>query len=82
MNNTIADIEAALPTSIADMPKISSESERPNYTTLKEFQNKLDENALSIYNPTTDLGYLQMVIDETEFRTLTSYAPYPKGPYL
>ena len=49
------------------IPKISSETTPPNYTTLSEFQDALDKNAMSIPTYAIDLCHLTLVISDAEF---------------
>ena len=54
-----------------DMPRISTGTEKPSFTSLQLFQDKLDENMLAVPNPTDGLGYLGLVITATEYATLS-----------
>ena len=53
-------ITAQFETSIEDMPRISTASTKPNYTSLKIFQEALDGNALTISCQSTPLGMLAL----------------------
>ena len=53
-------ITAQFETSIEDMPRISTASTKPNYTSLKIFQEALDGNALTISCQSTQLGMLAL----------------------
>ena len=50
------------------MPRISTSSTKPNYTSLKNFQDSIDENALSIMSYTTELGHLAITRSAEEFK--------------
>ena len=50
-----------------DMPRISTSSTKPNYTSLKNFQDAIDANAMSIMSSTTELGHLALTRSPTEF---------------
>ena len=55
-----------------DMPRINTGTEKPSFTSLQHFQDKLDENMLAVPNPTDTLGYLGLVITATEYATLAN----------
>ena len=50
-----------------DMPRISTSSTKPNYTSLKKFQDAIDDNALPIMLTTIELGHLALTRSPTEF---------------
>ena len=50
-----------------DMSRISTSSTKPNYTSLKNFQDAIDANALSIMSTSTELGHLALTRSPTEF---------------
>ena len=50
-----------------DMPRISTYSTMPNYTSLKYIQDAIDVNALSIMIYTTELGHLVLTKAPAEF---------------
>ena len=50
-----------------DMPRISTSADKPNYTSLKKFQEHLDDNALTITSNTTELGHLALTISSADF---------------
>lgn len=49
------------------MPRILTKIDKPTYTTLKQFEDKLIENAMSIPSYDNNLGHLALVITETKF---------------
>ena len=50
-----------------DIPRISTSSTEPNYISLKNFQDTIDANALSIISTTTDLGHIALTRSSTYF---------------
>jgi hypothetical protein len=76
----IDNITALFRTKPENLPRISTKTEKPTYTTIKKFQDKLIENAMSIPSFTTDLGHLALVIKESDFTTAnngTAFVPPP-----
>jgi hypothetical protein len=67
--NQIDNIQALFCTQQADMPRLSTPTEKPNYTTLKKFQEAIEENVMSVPSNTTDLGHLALVISAVDFAT-------------
>jgi hypothetical protein len=67
--NQIDNIQALFRTQQADMPRLSTPTEKPNYSTLKRFQEAIEENAMSVPSNTTDLGHLALVISAADFTT-------------
>ena len=61
----INNIKALFRTKPEVMPRISKKLDKPTYTTLKKFQDKLIENAMSIPSYNTDLSHLALVIKDT-----------------
>ena len=49
------------------MPKMSTPTMAPNYTSIRKFQLALEENALSIQSHQTELGHLALVISEEDY---------------
>ena len=49
------------------MPKMSTPTMAPNYTSIRKFQLALEENALSIQSHQTELGHLALVITEEAY---------------
>ena len=62
-------IAVTFTTATADMPKISTITSKPSYTTIKRFQDKINENAMTIPSSQTDLGHLALVLEPTDFNT-------------
>lgn len=62
-------IAVTFTTATADMPKISTITSKPSYTSIKRFQDKINENAMTIPSSQTDLGHLALVLDPTDFDT-------------
>ena len=64
------------------MPCISTGIDKPSYMSLKQFQDKLDENMLAVPNPTDTLGYLGLFITANEYTTLSDGIDFniPEGP--
>ena len=60
-------IAVTFTTATADMPKISTITAKPSYTTIKKFQDKINENAMTIPSPQTDLGHLALVLKPDDF---------------
>lgn len=64
-----------------DMPRISSLGARPKYSSLHNFQDKLNNNAMSI--PDTEFGHLALVVSPTNFYKSNNYTtlvkPQPAG---
>ena len=75
-------ITAQFETSIEDMPRISTASTKPNYTSLKIFQEALDGNALTISSQSTELGILALSRRKEEFEKANSGASFvaPTNP--
>ena len=69
MINQPDNIQALFRTQQADMPRLSSPTEKPNYSTLKKFQEAIEENAMSVPSNSTDLGHLAIVISAADFTT-------------
>ena len=51
------------------MLRISTDTERPNFTFLEQFQDKLDSNAMYVPSWTSALGHLYLTISESKFTT-------------
>ena len=65
--NNLDAITSQFETRSEDMPRISTSSTKPNYTSLKNFQDAIDANAMSIMSSTTELGHLALTRSPTEF---------------
>ena len=69
---TIEKIIGLFPTKTEDMPKISTPGNRPTYTSLRLFQDKLDVNAMSIPFPKTRLGHLGLVLPTATYKAVNN----------
>ena len=49
------------------MPKMSTPTMAPNYTSIRKFQLALEENALSIQSHQSELGHLALVITDEAY---------------
>jgi len=64
----IENIKGLFHTQTEDMPKISTEGERPSYTTLRLFQDAFNKNARSIpSHQSHNLGHLGIAIRDTDY---------------
>ena len=68
---SIDNILALFQTKTEDMPKISPNGECPTYTTLREFQDALNRNAMAVTSPLDTLGHLGIVVSATEYKTIS-----------
>jgi len=50
-----------------DMPSLSTSTQAPSYSSLRNFQKALNHNAMSIHSSQTDLGHLSLVITEEKY---------------
>jgi hypothetical protein len=77
-----SNIQALFRTQTANMPRISTSTEKPSYTSLKKFQEAIDENAMSVPSYTTDLGHLALVIPPEDFTSANGGADFiiPSNP--
>jgi len=50
-----------------DMPSLSTPTQAPSYSSLRNFQKALTHNAMSIHSSQTDLGHLSLVITEEKY---------------
>ena len=64
--NNLDTITSHLETRSEDMTRISNSSTKPNYTSLKNFQDSIDANTFSIMSATTELGHLALTRSPTE----------------
>ena len=62
---------ALFQTKTEDMPRISPNGECPSYTTLREFQDALNRNAMAITSPLDTLGHLGLVVTAEEYKTIS-----------
>ena len=51
------------------MPKMSTPTMAPNYTSIRKFQLTLEKNALSVQSHQSELGYLALVIKPEDYLT-------------
>jgi hypothetical protein len=63
----IDNIQALFRTKPEDMPRISTRTEKPTYTTIQKFQKKINENAIAILSLSTNLRHLALVLSPTNF---------------
>ena len=49
------------------MPRLSTATEAPTFTSIKAFREALEQNAMSIPSNQTELGYLSLVLSTTEY---------------
>ena len=61
------DIAAQFSHSQQSLPRLSTATSKPNFTSIFNFQDKLIENASSIPLNDTDLGHLALVINPTDY---------------
>jgi hypothetical protein len=74
------DITALFRTQTADMPTISTLTEKPSYPSLRKFQDAINENAMAVSSYQTDLGHLVLVISDPQFLNVnnnTAFVPPP-----
>ena len=69
---TIANITGLFPHKTEDLPKISQPGSRPSYTSLRLFQDQINENAMAIPSSNTKLGHLGLVEDNATYKAVTS----------
>ena len=64
------------------MPKISSATTAPTYTSLRTFQDAINQNTLNIPSYQTELGHLSLVMDPAKFTTANGGTPFtiPTNP--
>ena len=81
-STNIDNIVALFKTKSENMPKISPNGERPSYTTLRKFQEAINDNAMAIPSPNDELGHLGLVISKEEYKkhssNSTDYEPPTK----
>ena len=61
------DIMALFVHQEAEMSNISTPSSPPTYTTMLEFQSALDDNAMAVPAPNTDLGHAALTMNKNDF---------------
>ena len=66
------------------MPKMSTPTMAPNYTSIRKFQLALEENALSVQSHQSELGYLALVIKTEDYLTANNNQAFtgPTDPGL
>ena len=76
------DIVGLFTISPQNMPRISTSTTKPNYTSLKLFQDAINKQALCIPYEQTTLGALALVIPDAEFTTVNGGTPFviPNNP--
>ena len=73
---TLAQVESYFATKPQDMPKLSTETDKPNYQTITTFQQKLDANLLAVPSDTCNLGHLAIAVKDAEFILLNGNTPF------
>ena len=68
---SIDNIVALFQTQTEDMPNISPNGECPTYTTLRNFQDALNNNAMAVTSPLDTLGHLGIVVSKTEYTNIS-----------
>ena len=69
---TIENVTNLFPYKTEDMPKISTPGSRPTYTSLRAFQDKLNDNAMAVPFPRTKLGHLGLVLPTATFKAINN----------
>ena len=66
------------------MPKMSTPTMAPNYTSIRKFQLALEENALAVQSHQSELGYLALVIKSEDYLIANDNQPFvePTDPGL
>ena len=66
------------------MPRISTPTDKPNFTSINKFCEALEANAMSVPSAFTDLGHLALVIEDHEFTAANAGIAFtpPKNPGL
>ena len=75
-SNKLQDITSQFETSPDYMSRINTYSTTPNYTTLKLFQEAIDDNAMPITTYTADLGHLALTRKPAKFKTVNVNTPF------
>ena len=79
--SNIDNIKALFRTQLCDMPRISSPTEAPNFSSLNAFQQAINENAMNIPSWTGQLGHLFITLKTTDFTASNgSQATIPTDP--
>jgi hypothetical protein len=74
------DITALFRTQTADMPTISSLTDKPSYPSLRKFQDAINENAMAVSSYQTDLGHLALVLSTAQFLAVNSNTAFVPPP--
>ena len=86
MTNQIsaADISAQFSHSQQSLPRLSTATSKPTFTSIYHFHDKLIENASSIPLNNTDLGHLALVINAADYTAANGGNPFvpPTDPGL
>ena len=79
---TIENVTNLFPTKTEDMPKISTPGNRPTYSSLRLFQDKLNVNTMTVPFPKTTLGHLGLVLPTTTYKAINNNTEWqaPKEP--
>ena len=67
---TIENVTNLFPHKTDDMPKISTPGNRPTYTSLRMFQDKLNDNAMAVPFPKTTLGHLGLILPTETYKAI------------
>ena len=62
-----SEITTNFPVSPENMPRLSTATEAPTFTSIKAFREALEQNAMSIPSNQTELGHLSLVLSTTEY---------------
>lgn len=67
-----------------NMPRISTDASKPTYSTLRAFQDAIQDNAMTIPSPQTELGHLALVISPADFFAVNARTAFivPTDPGL
>jgi hypothetical protein len=84
MTTTIDTIIGSFTIKPEHMPRISTDESKPTYSTLRAFQDAIQDNAMTIPSPQTELGHLALVVSPTDFAAANSTIPFvvPTDPGL
>ena len=78
----ITSIQSFFQIAPEEMPKMSTATSKPNYTTIKKFLEALEQNAMSIPSTQSELGHLALVISDTDYTIANEGTPWkdPTNP--
>ena len=77
------NISAKFPHALADIPPLSTETNKPSYTSIYHFLDKLLQNASSVPYPASNLGHISLVLTDLEFTAINGtifVPPIDPGP--